>query len=64
MSHMVIAFQRTGKPFPKLLYLAAIGEVCVSPNNTCSPVFVICLLNYDHDGRCEMVSHCGDAKNH
>lgn len=32
---MVIAFQRTGKPFPKLLYLAAMGEVCVSPYNTC-----------------------------
>lgn len=28
------------------------------------PVFDICLLNYDHDGRCEMVSHCGDAKNY
>lgn len=35
LSHMVIAFQRTGKPFLKLLYLAAVGEVCVSPHNTC-----------------------------
>lgn len=32
---MVIAFQRTGKPFLKLLYLAAAGEVCVSLHNTC-----------------------------